>query len=142
MAENTPIVSTPGPSTEDPKVPTAAPSKDDEEAEALLNAYTNLEQSEKDDKAKADEGSKEGVPEAVVETEKVVEDKTEVDPVKEKETKVKPEPIDSDKVVAVGGVVDLTEEAVTEGEDVVMKDVSEVAEAPGESIRYRFSSIC
>jgi hypothetical protein len=73
MSANIAVVSTQGPSPEDAKVPTVAPSKDDEEAEALLNEYTTLEQSEKVDNAKSSEKSDEKVSEKVVDAEKVVE---------------------------------------------------------------------
>jgi hypothetical protein len=133
MSEKTPVVSTPNPIPEDPNVPKAAALKDDEDAEALLNEYTHLEQSEKDDKAKVAEGSDGKVPEVVAEAGKAAEDKVVAEAAKEKEIIVKPEPIDSDKVVAVGGVVDLTEEVEEKDEDVQMEGINQVTEAPGKS---------
>jgi hypothetical protein len=129
MSEKTPIVSIQASAPEDPNVPKAT-STDDEEAEALLNEYANMEQSEKSDNVKGSKKSEKKVADKEVESEKVVEKGTVTEAVEE-EVQGKPEPIDSDKVVAVEGVVDLTEDDVVEDVDVPMEDVSGVAKAPG-----------
>jgi hypothetical protein len=136
MSEKTPVVSTQAPTSEDPNVPKAS-SKDDEEAEALLNEYANLEQSEKSDNVKDSEKPEEKVVEKEVESEKVVEKETVVETIEEEMVQVKPEPIDSEKVIAVGGVVDLTDD-VAEDVDVAMEDVSEVPKAPGKPSALSF----